>query len=181
MAASYYGIPRTTLDADFVVYISSRETNGFFRGMAEAGVNADLKKIRRQLKSGYNVITVADRLSPHTADLILVKGPPERRRGTVQGVKTYFQSPESLILAKLRMIKATIPRERSQKDKEDIQAILANTKVSKRKILDRARREGTIEIFREVLSSTQAGKRSFFGMDSGIGSFRQNDEMNDHD
>jgi hypothetical protein len=180
VAASYYGMPRTTLDADFVVYISSRETSRFFRGIGEAGVNADLKKIRRQLKSGYNVITVVDRLSPHTADLILVKGPTERRRGTVQGVKTYFQSPESLILAKLRMVKATVPRERSLKDRDDIRAILANTKVSKRKILDRARREGTIEIFREILSSTHAGKHSFFGMDSGIGSFRQDDEMTDH-
>jgi hypothetical protein len=181
VAASYYGIPRTTLDADFVVYISQRETNRFFHGIEEAGVRVNIQKIRRQLKSGYNVITVSDRLSPHTADLILVKSPIERKKGTVQGVKTYFQSPESLILAKLRMVKATVPRERSLKDRDDIRAILANTKISKRKILDRARREGTIEIFREILSSTQAGKRSFFGMDTGIGSFRQDDEMTDHD
>jgi hypothetical protein len=181
VAASYYGIPRTTLDADFVVHISPRETNRFFHGMEEAGVKADIRKVRRQLESGYNIITVTDRLSPYTADLILVKSPPERKRGTVQGVRTYFQSPESLILAKLRMVKATVPRERSLKDRDDIRAILANTRVSKRKVLDRARREGTIEILREILSSTQAGKRSFFGMDSGIGSFRQDDEMTDHD
>src|SRR5207244_11229960 len=60
VAASYYGIPRTTLDADFVVYISPPETNRFFRGMKEAGVKADIQKIRRLLKSGYNVITVAE-------------------------------------------------------------------------------------------------------------------------
>ncbi len=119
-----------------------------------------MQKIRRQLKSGYNVITVADRFSPHTADLILVKSPPERKRGTVQGVKTYFQSPESLILAKLRMIKATVPRERSEKDKDDVRAILANTRVKKRKIIDEARRESTIEILREVLPSTQTRKRT---------------------
>ena len=153
VAASYYGIPRTTLDADFVVYISSRETTKFFRGMEKVDVRVDLEKIRQLLKSGYNVVTVADKLSPYTADLILVKNPPERKKGTLVGVKTYFQSPESLILAKLRMIKATIPRERSQKDRDDVRAILAYTRVNKRRILEQARQEGTIEIFLEILQS----------------------------
>jgi hypothetical protein len=155
VAASYYGIPRTTLDADFVVYIPPREANRFFQGMKEADVKTDMQKIRRQLRSGYNVITVADRLSPYAAD-------PERRKGIgkgiVQGVKTYFQAPEPLILAKLRMIKATIPRERSQKDKDDIRAILANTRVNKRKIISQARKDGTIEIFTEILQSMKTRK-----------------------
>jgi len=118
--------------------------------MEEAGAKADLQKIRRQLKSRYNVITVADRISPHTADLILVREPPERRKGTVQGVKTYFQSPESLILAKLRVIKAKMQRERSQTDRDDIRAILANTRVSRRRIMENARRETTLPIFRQL-------------------------------
>jgi len=118
--------------------------------MEEAGAKADLQKIRRQLKSGYNVITVADRISPHTADLILVGEPPERRKGTVQGVKTYFQSPESLILAKLRVIKAKMQWERSQTDRDDIRAILANTRVSRRRIMENARRETTLPIFRQL-------------------------------
>ena len=124
---------------------------------------------------------MTDKLSPHTADLILVKSPIERRRGTVQGVKTYFQSPESLILAKLRMIKATIPRERSQKDRDDITAILENTRVSKRKIIDQARKQSTIEILRGILPVKQARKRSFFGTDRGIAPFTREDEMTDHD
>lgn len=103
-------------------------------------------------------MTVTDRLSPYTADIILVRSPPERRRGTVQGIKTYFQSPESLILAKLRMVKATVPRERSQKDRDDIMAILANTRVNKRKIIDLAKTESTIDIFREILQSTHTPK-----------------------
>jgi len=150
VAASYYGIPRTTLDVDFIVHIFPREIIKFFQGMEEAGAKADLQKIRRQLKSGYNVITVADRISPHTADLILVREPPERRKGTVQGVKTYFQSPESLILAKLRVIKAKMQRERSQTDRDDIRAILANTRVSRRRIMENARRETTLPIFRQL-------------------------------
>ncbi len=126
--------------------------------MKGAGVKADVQKIRRQLKSGYNVITVADRLSPYTADLILVESPPERRKGIVQGVNAYFQAPESLILAKLRMIKATIPIERSQKDIDDIRAILANTRINRRKIIDQARKDGTFEIFREILQSMKTRK-----------------------
>jgi len=124
---------------------------------------------------------VTDKLSPHTADLILVRSPIERKRGTVQGVKTYFQSPESLILAKLRMIKATVPRERSQKDRDDITAILENTRVSKRKIIDQARKQSTIEILRGILPVKQARKRSFFGTDLGIAPFTREDEMTDHD
>lgn len=123
-----------------------------------------------------------DRFSPHTADLILVRSSPERKRGTVQGVNTYFQSPESLILAKLRMIKATMPRERSQKDRDDITAILANTRVSKRKILDQARKEGTIEILKELYRRDKSPRpRSLFGADRGIGPFTGDDEMTDHD
>ncbi|TMI14697.1 hypothetical protein E6H33_07645 [Candidatus Bathyarchaeota archaeon] len=124
---------------------------------------------------------MTDKLSPHTADLILVRSPIERKRGTVQGVKTYFQSPESLILAKLRMIKATVPRERSQKDRDDITAILENTRVSKRKIIDQARKQSTIEILRGILPVKQARKRSFFGTDLGIAPFTREDEMTDHD
>ena len=123
---------------------------------------------------------MTDKLSPHTADLILVRSPIERKRGTVQGVKTYFQSPESLILAKLRMIKATVPRERSQKDRDDITAILENTRVSKRKIIDQARKQSTIEILRGILPVKQARKRSFFGTDLGIAPFTREDEMTDH-
>src|SRR5207237_9169016 len=106
----------------------------------------------------YTISAVPDRLSPFTADLILVESPPERRKGTVRGVKTYFQVRESLILAKLRMSKATIPRERSQKDMDDIRAILANSLVNKRKITDQARKDGTIEIFSEILQSMKTRK-----------------------
>ena len=118
--------------------------------MEEAGVRANLKKILQQLRSGYNVITVEDKLSPHTADMILVQELPERKRGTVQGFKTYFQSPESLILAKLRVIKAKMQRERSQTDRDDIRAILANTKVSRRRIMENARLETTLAIFQQL-------------------------------
>src|SRR2546429_6919060 len=109
------------------------------------------------------------------------KGPVERRGGGGQGVKAYLEFPEALILDKLRMIKATIPRERSQKDRDDITAILENTRVSKRKIIDQARKQSTIEILRGILPVKQARKRSFFGTDRGIAPFTGEDEMTDHD
>jgi len=45
-----------------------------------------------------------------------------------------------------------------QQDVDDIRAILANTRVNMRTILDQARKDGTIEIFREILQSTKNRK-----------------------
>ncbi len=67
------------------------------------------------------------------------------------GLTAYYQAPESLILAKLRMIKATVRPERSVKDQEDIKAIIHNTKVDRRKIVTQARRESTLEVLTKVL------------------------------
>jgi F0F1-type ATP synthase membrane subunit b/b' len=49
-------------------------------------------------------------------------------------------------------------RTTSQQHVEDIRAILANTRVNKRRILAQARKEGTVNIFREILQSTQTRK-----------------------
>src|SRR5438876_9303777 len=45
-----------------------------------------------------------------------------------------------------------------QQHLEDIRAILTNTRVNKRKILAQARKDGTVNIFREILQSTQTRK-----------------------
>ena len=63
----------------------------------------------------------------------------------------HYLGPEALVLAKLRMIKASLPRERSLKDKEDIRAIIRNTKVDTQEIVRRARKETTLTILRQVL------------------------------
>ena len=113
-------------------------------------MDVDMEKVGRQLRSGYNVITVTDKLSPYSADMIITREPPKKREGMIQGIRAYFQSPESLILAKLRMIKATIPVERSQKDRDDIRAILTNTTVDTKMIVNGAKRETTLTIFQQV-------------------------------
>ena len=55
------------------------------------------------------------------------------------------------------MVKATSPRERSLKDREDIQAIVRNTKVDRRKIARLAKAETTLEILREIVRKNTGG------------------------
>ncbi len=57
-----------------------------------------------------------------------------------------FQSPEGLISAKLRMIKATLPPERANKDKEDIKAILSFVKLNIIAVRKQAQKDKTLEI-----------------------------------
>jgi hypothetical protein len=66
--------------------------------------------------------------------------------GIVAGIETYLQSPEGLIAAKLRMIKATLSPERSAKDKRDIYAVLKFTDID----LSAVKKDGTIEIFESL-------------------------------
>jgi hypothetical protein len=160
MAASYYGQPRTTIDIDFIVQVSLNDIDELLDRLARFGLKINRTRVKSQLNSGYNIISLEDKRSPYRVDLIIQTGGKlERRAGSTMGLKSYYQSPELLILSKLRMIKATVPRERSQKDKDDIRAILANTRVNKRRILNQARREGTIEIFREIFLAKHPSKK----------------------
>jgi len=52
------------------------------------------------------------------------------------------------------MIKATNLPGKSIKDKNDIVAVLTNTKVNTRRIQQIAKRESTLEIFREISESS---------------------------
>ncbi len=154
MAASYYGRPRTTIDIDLIIQISTKDLDHLLGHLARLGLKVDRTRVKRQLNSGYNIISLEDKRSPYRADLIIqTEGRLERRPGRALGLRSYYHPPELLILSKLRMIKATRPAERSFKDREDIREILANTRVNKRRVLDQARREGTIEIFRGILQS----------------------------
>jgi hypothetical protein len=56
-----------------------------------------------------------------------------------------------LVLAKLRMIKATVPRERAVKDEEDVKAVLAFTKVDVEAIKKQAKQDRTLEIFKSLI------------------------------
>jgi hypothetical protein len=156
LAVSYYGRARTTVDVDIVVAViggdwRERLTSALHR----AGLIVEEKRLNDALKSGYNIVTFMDRKSPLTVDIILSKEKLTKKRGTVLGLPTYYQTPENLILAKLRMIRATLPRERAQKDLEDVKAILKFTKVNLKAVRQQAEKEGTIKILKEITAQQE--------------------------
>jgi len=61
-----------------------------------------------------------------------------------------FSRAKLFELARRRMKARTSNRQHV----EDIRGILANTRIDMQRIVDQARREGTLEIFREILRST---------------------------
>lgn len=152
LAVSYYGSPRTTSDVD--VMIASRADDVKILEIVDAlncvGLEVDRRRIENAIKSGYNIATFRDKSSPYSVDLILSKEGLDKSPGKVVGLDTFLQNPEGLILAKLRMIKATLPRERAQKDEDDVRAILRFTEVNVSEIRERAKREGTLHVFDEL-------------------------------
>lgn len=64
---------------------------------------------------------------------------------------------EALIAAKLRMIKATIPRIRALKDEDDMKAILKFTKVNADDIERRAKKDNTLAVL-ETLTAKATGR-----------------------
>lgn len=152
LAVSFYGVPRTTTDVDVMIVVSE---NGDFRtkvisALRQAGLEVEERKIDTALTSGYKIATFKDEMAPYTVDVILSEGKLDKKSGKIDGVATFFQSPEGLIAAKLRMIKATISPERSVKDREDVKAVLAFTKVDVASVKKQAQKEGTIEVFKSL-------------------------------
>jgi hypothetical protein len=154
LAASFYGVPRTTSDVDILIAIpqGTDVKDKVVKALEHAGLEIDLHKIDEALVSGYNILTLADKASPFTVDVIFSSEPIRKQGGTVAGVKTFFQSPEGLIIAKLRMIKATLPRERAAKDEEDIRAVLTFSKVNLREVKTQAEKDGTLTILDALVS-----------------------------
>jgi hypothetical protein len=149
LATSFYGVPRTTSDVDVIVAVTDDDTVKEKIGAAlrQAGLEVDERKIDAALTSGYKIASFKDKSTPYTIDVIFSNGKLEKRSGNVAGLKTFFQSPEGLINAKLRMIKATFPAERALKDKRDIEAIIAFTKVNVKAVKKQAKKDKTLEIF----------------------------------
>ena len=143
-------MPRTTADIDFIVRVSSKDLQKFIRTLERSELRFVSNTIKRQLKTGYNIISLQDKRSPYRADFIVQRDRIPRVKGSLLGLPAHYQTPESLILAKLRMIRATLSPERSVKDKNDVLAILANTGVDVRRIERLARKDGTLDIFTKI-------------------------------
>ncbi|MFW6110608.1 MAG: hypothetical protein ACOC6H_01070 [Thermoproteota archaeon] len=129
LAASYYGLPRTTTDVDIVVRVTEDNIPTLTRHIKKAGLKGSSRKIQRAIQSGYKIVNIQDKETPLTVDVILSTQELNREKGTILGLPTWYQTPEALILSKLRRIQATRPKERSVKDKQDIRAILRYTEV----------------------------------------------------
>jgi hypothetical protein len=154
LAVSFYGVPRTTTDVDIIIAVADEadpETR-IVSALAQAGLEVKKRKSGAALASDYKIASFKDKTAPFTVDIIISADKLDKKSGKIGDADAFFQSPEGLIVAKLRMIKATLPPERSIKDKEDIKSILAFTKVNKAAIKKHARKDNTAEIF-EALSN----------------------------
>jgi len=153
LAASYYGTPRTTTDVDVMVKVFQEDLQtGLVPALRKAGLQVDEDRINAAFKSGFRIVTFMDSKSSFTVDIILSSKKLEKRAGTILGLPTYYQTPEELILAKLRMIKATVPRERALKDEDDVKAILKFTKADLNIIKKRAKRNNTLLILETIIA-----------------------------
>jgi len=152
VAASYYGIPRTTMDVDIVVRTSLKNVESqLVKPLRRAEIQVNESKIHEALKSGYRIVTFTDEKTHYTLDVILSDKKLERKSGTVAGLPSFIQTPEDLILTKLRMIKATLSEEKSHKDSEDVRAILKHTRLDLGMLKREARKENTASILDELI------------------------------
>ncbi|MEM3580193.1 MAG: hypothetical protein QXH40_04975 [Candidatus Bathyarchaeia archaeon] len=152
LAASFYGVPRTTVDVDVIVFLQGESDKvKLVSALRDAGLDADTQKIEKALRSGYRIASFKDGRTPYTLDVILSERKFKRRSGRLDEFKAHFQTPEDLVLAKLRMIRATMPRERAQKDIEDIKAILKFTKVDIEAVRKQAKKEDTLQILEDLV------------------------------
>jgi hypothetical protein len=153
LAASFYGLPRTTTDVDVIVQVSSKSAKGgLCHALASAKIRFDEREIDKALTSGYRIATFADTKTAYSVDIIFTDEKLQKRSGSIAGVQTFFQAPEDLILAKLRMIKSTVPKERAFKDKEDVKAILRFTSVNVNAVKKKAKKEGTLSVLEALLA-----------------------------
>jgi hypothetical protein len=152
LAASFYGVPRTTVDVDVIVEVSENEhLVKLVSALKMAGLNIDEREIDVAVESGYRIATFRDTKTSYSVDIIFSSKKLKKRAGTVAGLQTFYQTPEELVLAKLRMIKATVPKERALKDEEDVKAILKFTKVDVEAVKKQAKRDNTLAIFETVI------------------------------
>jgi len=155
LAVSYYGRPRTTLDIDVLVVAKESELARLAKALTERALKTETKRLHHVWGSKYRIATVSDSKSPHTLDIIFVDEHLERKPGFILGSHTYYQTPESLILAKLRMIKATLQPERAATDRQDIKAILEATDVDLKSLRRQAHAQGNLELLNELRRDTR--------------------------
>ncbi len=157
LAASFYGVPRTTSDVDVMVAVAGEADvkAKVAATLQRAELEVDEHKLDVALESGYNIASFKCKTSPYTVDVIFSGERLEKQAGTVAGLNTFFQSPEGLVLAKLRMIKVTVPRERAVKDEGDVRAVLAFANVDVAAVKRQAGKDGTLTILEGIIEQLE--------------------------
>lgn len=152
LAASFYGVPRTTVDVDVVVWVVEGEQRArLVSALRMAELVVEESEIDRAFESGYRIARFGDSRTAYAVDVMFSDVRFEKRVGTVAGLRMFFQTPEDLVLAKLRMIKATVPRERALKDVDDVRAVLKFTRVDVEAVKVEARKDKTLSILEEIM------------------------------
>ena len=154
LAASYYGRPRTTLDADIIIATEEKDLTEIARWLAKAGLKVNKERLQAAWRSGYRIATLEDEKSPHTVDVIFTNQRLERSVGRVAGLRTYYETPESLILSKLRMLRVTTQAERAAIHRGDIKSILENTSINMRSLRKRAKTQKTARLLDDLLAGS---------------------------
>ena len=140
------------MDVDVVVNIPSDYFQSLLlKPLKAAEIRVDENKMLTALRAGYRVVTLKDQKTHYTLDLILADKKLEKKSGTIVGLPSFIQTPEELILSKLRMIKSTISKEKSQKDRDDVKAILSHTRVEGELLRRRAKKENTLAMLDELM------------------------------
>ncbi len=156
LAVSFYGVPRTTTDVDVIIAVANNPDpeNGIMVALKKVGLQVDERKIEGILTSDYKSVTFKGKTTPFTVDIIISEEPLDKNSGKIDNIETFFQSPEGLVSSKLRMIRASLAPERVAKDKEDVKAILAFTKLNISKVRKQSQKDKTIEIFEALIAES---------------------------
>lgn len=150
LAASFYGVPRTTADIDIIIAINKEDAKAKLApALRSTGLEVGEKTIVDTLTSGYSIATFKGKALAYRVDIIFANI-VRKRKGTIADVDTWLQNPEDLINAKLRMIKVTLDGNKSAKDESDVRAILQFTKVDKRLIREQAKKDQTLQVWKQL-------------------------------
>jgi hypothetical protein len=153
LAASYYGVPRTTADIDIIISMSRKDAKAKLApALRSTGLEVEEKTIDDAYTSGFCIATFKGKTLPYRVDIIFADN-LRKRQGNIADIDTWLQVPEDLINAKLRMIIVTLDKGKVAKDESDIKAIIQFTKVDKRLIMEQAKKNKTLQVW-ERLSTT---------------------------
>ena len=91
LAASFYGVPRTTVDVDVVVWVAEGEQRAkLVEALRIAELVVDEREIDRAFESGYKIATFGDSKTSYSVDIIFSDKNVEKRAGTVAGLPSFY-------------------------------------------------------------------------------------------